>query len=344
MMKKLLIMLAVFFLAAPTMAADWNFYGSVRMSTFYTDWDPDDGTEGDKDIYWRQQGNSRIGASVWVNDHISGGFEMGASDFNKRKLFGTYTFDNGSDLLIGQTYPPTSSYFYSNNVFFEDFNLLGAGQFYTSRQAMIQWSGAGFRLALVEPSTRANTADPTDVVLPKIEASYGFKADNWFVDIFGGYNSFDVEGATQDTDVTSYVLGLGGGVNIGGFFINLGGHWGLNLGNYGAIRLDILDTFKNVADDIDNEGFGGLAVIGYNISDRLTVEAGYGYVNYELDVDGADGDSMQWTYLNIVINIAPNFIIVPEVGRYKSDFETEADGSDFSGNVTYIGAKWQINF
>ena len=34
-MRKIGMVLALFCLAAPAMAADWNFYGSARMATFY---------------------------------------------------------------------------------------------------------------------------------------------------------------------------------------------------------------------------------------------------------------------------------------------------------------------
>ncbi len=40
-MKKLFIVFAVLCLAAPAMAADWNFYGSARMATFYSIVDKD---------------------------------------------------------------------------------------------------------------------------------------------------------------------------------------------------------------------------------------------------------------------------------------------------------------
>ncbi len=77
-MKKLLIIFAVLCLAAPAMAADWNFYGSARMATFYS--------IVDKDIKVTTTpltapiGLSRATAvsapNVKVNDQIGGAFEM----------------------------------------------------------------------------------------------------------------------------------------------------------------------------------------------------------------------------------------------------------------------------
>jgi hypothetical protein len=155
-MKKLLIIFAVLCLAAPVMAADWNFYGSARVKTFWNqnDFGPEGSQADDLDVQWENQGNARIGATVKVNDQIGGGFEYGNGP-NLRKLYGTYTFGNGSELLIGQTYPPTSGYFYSDSVFGDDGDLLGMGQFYAGRSPMIQWSMGGFKVALVKPTTGA---------------------------------------------------------------------------------------------------------------------------------------------------------------------------------------------
>ena len=125
-MKKLLIVLAVLCLAAPTMAAEWNFYGNSRFATFSIDKDMDlPNVDSDTDTLWTQQGNSRIGATVKFNDQIGGRFEYGAgSNINKRHLYGTYNFGVG-EVLIGQTYTPTSDYFYSNSVINDDGDLLG---------------------------------------------------------------------------------------------------------------------------------------------------------------------------------------------------------------------------
>jgi hypothetical protein len=59
--------LSVFF-ASPLFAADWSFYGSQRMNTFYVDRDFGDnevnGENDDWGIDWNFQTNSRMGANV----------------------------------------------------------------------------------------------------------------------------------------------------------------------------------------------------------------------------------------------------------------------------------------
>ncbi len=75
---------------------------------------------------------------------------------NLRKLYGTYTFGGGSELLLGQNYTPLGSYFYSNSVFDGDGDLLGVGQFYNGRQPMVQWKTGGLKLAAITPNTPAD--------------------------------------------------------------------------------------------------------------------------------------------------------------------------------------------
>ena len=73
------------------------------------------------------------------------------------KLFGTYTFGGGSQLLLGQTYTP-SALFYSNSVFDGDGDLLGVGEFYEGRLPMIQWKMGGLKVALIQPTTMVRLA------------------------------------------------------------------------------------------------------------------------------------------------------------------------------------------
>jgi hypothetical protein len=386
-MKKLLIIFAVLCLAAPAMAADWNFYGSGRMTTFWSDVDPDTtGADSDLDLNHTIQTNARIGANVKVNDQIGGKFEYGTSggNANLRLLYGTYTFGNGSQLLVGQSYTPTSGYFYSNSVFDDDGDLLGVGQFYVGRKPMVQWSMGGFKVALVQPNTEDELGKPfkaelieeiaddlgltdeeaedilgiideidfdaaasaagadLDVTLPKIEANYKFKSDMFFIDVFGGYQTYEIEFENQTWDVDSYVVGLGGGVNFGAFFLNAGVHMGQNLGNYGAYNpVGIADDagYTDTGGTLDNDGLGYLAVLGFNASEMFTIEVGYGYEEAEVDNSNDKQQATQY-YLNSTINIAPGFFIVPEVGY----IEKETDQNTATPNTTYYGLKWQINF
>jgi hypothetical protein len=361
-MKKLFIIFAIVCLAAPAMAADWNFYGHSRFATWYVDDDYDGnetvGTLGpydsDKDVQWENGGNSRFGANVSVNDQIGGGVEIGfdGGDIYTRKIFGTYTFGNGSQLLVGRTYTPTAL-FYSNSVYGGDGDLLGLGEYYDGRQDMIQWKMGGFKVALIDPATSGLDNPVVNTILPKVEASYGFKGDAFFLDIIGAYQTYELDGGTAlgTEDVDAYLGILGGGANFGALFLKAQVHMGINAGDLGSsgpyvtgptmtpTTGAVIDTTAWTVRDTDN--LGGLVVLGFNLSEMFTIEGGVGYESYEVDADGAPTETLMQYYLNTTINIAPGFFIVPEVGMvtYDPDVANAPEPERF-----YFGAKWQINF
>jgi hypothetical protein len=356
-MKKLFIIFAVLCLAAPAMAADWNFYGSARFATFWVSDDFDqiiDGHDGDDDLQWAQQGNSRVGANVKFNDQIGGRFEYGDNGtlVSKRIVYGTYKFGAG-ELLIGQTYTP-SAMFYSNSVFDSDGDLLGVGEFYDGRSQMIQLKMGGFKVALIRPTVNGVGDVATDVTIPKVEVAYGFKTDMFFADVFAGYQTFELDGGALDPsfDVDSYVAGIGGGVNLGPVYIKASAHIGQNLGNMGGYNPLAFDTAAEFvvnpvtgADEIrDTDAFGALAVVGFNVSEKLVIEGGVGYQNYEKDIAGTQDETGMQYYVNATINIAPGFFIVPEVGHITADYDVGVAVVDPEPTRTYVGAKWQINF
>ena len=357
-MKKLLVILLVLGLAAPAMAADWNFFGSARMATFWSDFDGEDLGGEDEGLDHFLQGNSRVGANVKVNDQIGGAFEYGTG-VNIRKLYGTYNFGSGS-LLVGQTYTPTSNYFYSNSVYGQDGDLLARGQFYAGRRAMVQLSMGGFKFALVEPTAGTAALDEfsdVDFTLPKFEVSYSLKSDVFFLDAFGGYQTYELEDAAEDTiDVDAWTVGLGGGVMFGPVTVSAAANIGQNYGSYGAMqaiygaRANLLPAAVAAAiggptldgdDTGDSDAMQALLVVNFKVSDTLALEAGAGYAKYEADSDD-EFEELQY-YANAVITIAPGFFIVPEIGLI--DLEADVLGSSFdAGEVFYAGLKWQINF
>jgi len=354
-MKKLIVILAAIAMVgaftATTMAAEWNFYGSARMATFYTSDDPGNDADSIDNFNHDLQGNARIGANVKASDAIGGRFEYGhsssASNVGLRMLYGTYNFGMG-EVLVGQTYTPLTS-FYSNSVFDGDGDLLGVGQFYEGRLPMVQLKMAGFKVALIKPnvaSTLEGTAS-TEAKMPKIEASYGFKFDNFFADAFAGYQTYDEKGTIiGDQSVDSWVVGIGGGMSLGPFYGNIGVHYSINQGQYGAYNPGnagpMADEAQIVGGEVkDNKGYGYLAVVGFKAGDKFTIEAGYGNETNELDIDNSNKDETDQYYLNLTWNIAPGFFVVPEVGFI--DRKDNAQGND-QGDLTYYGLKWQINF
>ena len=346
-MKKLLVLLAagafVLGLTLPAMSADWSFYGSSRLSTFFdSDSEEVSGTGyDDDDLTWSLQGNSRIGANVKAGN-IAGRFEYGSGP-NLRLLYGTWNFGAGS-LLVGQSYTPWN-YFISNQVYGGDQDLLPTGGMYDGRRPMIQLSSHGFKLALVQPNTATlggyGQVD-TDTSIPKIEASYAFNAGPAKLSLFGLYNTFDaVDAANNEEGVDSYGLGFGFMMPFGAAYLN-GNIWmGQNIGASGIWNFGADDPTWDGTSIVDNDTTGYALVAGFKMSDAISFELGYGSTMNELDVSGADEDEATALYAQATINIAKGFTVTPEIG--KIDYKEDAAGND-QGDTTYFGAKWQINF
>ena len=362
-MKKLLVLLAaVAFVVAftvPAMSADWGFYGSARMTTFMNSVSEEASATGfdDDDLTWGLQGNSRIGAKVKAGD-IGGGFEYGTG-INLRKLYGTWKFGAGT-LLVGQTYVPVNL-FYSNQVWGSDTDMLKFGGVYDGRRPMIQLSTGALKIALVQPNvsnidpvtktttwpdgvktvTTTGTFVDTDTTLPKIEASYSFKAGPAALTVVGGYNTYDeVDAADKEESIDSYIVGLGFNVGLGAAYVKGNIYTGQNLAQYGLWQAGNASATYSAGEVIDNDSIGYLVVVGFKATDTIKLELGYGSNQHDRDDFKTEDDTSAY-YAQATINLAKGAFIVPEVGVVDyGDSSAEVD----QGDQTYFGAKWQINF
>lgn len=432
-MKKffLIAVLLVFWAGSVHASAKWEFYGSARVSTFYTDWDVDfldgpgynpfTGTGGDTESFEEAlNGNARIGAHVKVNDSITARFEYGAKSgkANIRILWGEWDFGAGS-LGVGQHYTPLL-FPYSNQVYNiyamedGDTNMSLLGMLYGKREPMIRLKFGTFQIAAVQPrllvnsyfqcsgdytgmvtagvtnggppgtpefyaaaeqyvsdNTGAALAGPdTRVVIPNIQAKYRIDFSWGHINLAGGFQQFEVEDDGESWDVTSYVLALGGRLNLGNAYFK-GCVWGgQNVGNLADILVSgqVFSTWKNALADsnvrlrdgagvglarwsdgslefaggpekgiVDNDAIAALFVAGYEIRKGLYVEAGYGYTRTKLDTDGAEKDDCHTVYLQSTIFLAEGVFLTPEIGYLDAVQEGQPE-------VFYGGIKWQINF
>jgi hypothetical protein len=331
-MKKIIVVLATLALvgafAGSAMAADWAFYGSARMSTFWTS--VDNGTDDD-DLGWDLQGNSRIGATV-KHDAVTGGFEYGTG-VNVRKLYGEWNFGSGK-LLAGQTYTPIT-FFYSGQVYGADNGLLDGGAAYGGRRGMLQLSFGSFKFAAVQPVLRTVAGGDQDTYLPRFEASWTTGTDQFNFDLFGGFQSYDIDAAT-DMEVTSYVLGFSGKVNFGAAWLAGGasiyqngddaGWLGGGDANLNALGTDVADT----------DAWMAFVAFGFKASDMVSFEVGLGYKEEDPDLATAADIELLTIYANLPLTIGPGVYVIPEVG-YMTEDNSNVD-------TFYLGAKWQINF
>jgi hypothetical protein len=342
----------------------WSFYGSARFATFYeTSDDEFNDSYGMTDLSgadskttrWGMAGNSRIGAKVKKGD-FGGRFELGLKEnqgVGTRLMYGTYTF-NDVTVLFGQDYAPLGDWGNSNQVFSWDNDLAGFGIIDENRVPQVKISFKGLQVALVEnigadTCGLSETDAKTEVLIPHLELKYSLATDKFFGDVFGGFNSYKVKYASTsnsfDKTVSAYALGVNGGVTINPVYANAmvwmarnGKQLGLNQANAAGALID-------ATGDITNDKDMGFALVaGVNIQ-KITVEAGYGYVQSELDTSGAKKDDAQSYYINAVIPIAEGngakLTVVPEIGVI--DYMKDASGND-EGSATYFGAKWQLDF
>jgi hypothetical protein len=362
-MKKLIAIFLVLCIAGPVMAADWSFYGSARMNTWWDHRDYKDvvpaslGTEDDDDdLQWDFASNSRLGARVKA-DKVSGRIELALPSTNThdgnvqtRLMFGEWKFADNMKLKVGKDYTPTSQ-FTSSQTFFEDLGLLGIGTTYGRRPGQISLSIGGFELALIQPnSTNTFAGGDTDEWLPKIEAKFGMPLGMFSFNVMGGFQTFtvqDVGGAiTDDIDIISYILGADVGLNIGAFYVKAAGSWGQNWTN--ARWNDLAFTsnanagaaLKGGDDTDDCMSWMASLVLGFKFSSDLAFEVGGGYRVDDNDAAN-DKDEAYSIYANATITLAPGVYLVPEVGYF--DYMDDNAGND-QGYEWYAGMKWQIDF
>ncbi|MBN2297887.1 MAG: hypothetical protein JXM72_04810 [Deltaproteobacteria bacterium] len=347
--------LTVFFVAfsVPVMAADWNLYGSARMSTFY--WDKNKNAGDDQATDWDLQGNARIGAMVNVSEAIDGRFEFAVTDetsaaksVSTRLLYATYKFDGGT-LLLGQSYTPLADMFYSNQVYgwiAGDTDLLGVGQIWDWRRPMIMLSMKGLQVALVEPTgvTDLGTGGDEDIIVPKLEVKYHYVKDNLFADIFGGYQTYRICDIPNESSqpVSAYTVGLGGGATFGKAYLKGGAYIAKNAGQFDLLHIVADDATFGSSKLTDNNLFGGLVVAGFKATDKVDLQAGYGFVVSRMEESTSDKDTASSYYAQASIAVVPGFFIVPEIGVI--DYGRSAAVDVPQGKNVYGGAKWQINF
>ncbi len=91
----------------------------------------------------------------------------------------------------------------------------------------------------------------------------------------------------------------------------------------------------------DNDAYGFVIAGGYKLNDTFSFEAGYGYVEAEVDdVTYVKDDTVAY-YIQSTVTLADGVFFVPEIGRIdKGNTNLNAADSD----TTYAGIKWQINF
>ena len=320
---------------------------------------------------------------------VETGFTMDG-DFSM--MYGTWDFGPGT-ILIGKGLGPVN-FFPSNMVFLDEHGAVGFGGVFTYFKPLIMLSFSGdygnIKLAAAEPQTTTrvfpqggapvmqnttvapwNSLDggteatvtglgDCETSLPKLEASYGHSFGPVSFSLMGGWQSFEERNTLTDKsyDIDSWLVGLGVKTSFGPVYINGVVTTGQNEEQYMCEWQQGNDSaiYDAVRDEIiDNETDGFNIIAGVKVNDMVTIEAGYGWLEHELDMhSGYVGpnsmeDDTQLYYLQAVITLAKGVTITPEIGKIDWGEDTITSNgvggvAADDGDMIYYGAQWRIQF
>jgi len=173
-------------------------------------------------------------------------------------------------------------------------------------------------------------------MLPKIEAKYSMPVSNFSLGVYGGYNTY--KDLAADENVDSMLAGLGFNGSFGAFWFNSAFTWAQNATN-GGFGLSYANAAAAGGEDTTTMAVA--VALGMAASEQMSFEGGVGYWADTNDDLGDETDTNMAIYVNMTYTIAPGFFVVPEVGYI--DMMKDMNDND-EGNMTYAGAKWQMNF
>jgi hypothetical protein len=365
-MKKLIAVLLVLLFAAPAIAADWNFYGSARVTTFYTVRERSSFENEDTDLDHRLQNNSRIGVNVKA-DKVAGRVELalrangaasggsGDETVNTRLIYGDWKFSDNGFLRVGKELSILDMTEVSNQVYGSDNDLTGIAPS-ANRTSGVSLGLGGFRFALVQPATTtswgaAGNTVQNDAKWPKLEASYTLPIGKDFTfGVGGGFQSVEATnpGNGDMEYINSYMVNAKFLAAIGAFYAKVAGYYGENMfnANWGTGGIGQSGTYSTAGFDGTNrqdaKSYGGGGSLGLNFTDTIAFEAGGGYRIDENDVASDDNVDSWGVYAQMTYKFAPGCKITPEVG-YISNQDDFATG-DSGGYDWYAGLQWRIDF
>lgn len=363
-MKKLIVaMAALALMATSAYAAEWDFYGSATVDTFWSDDDQNAGTDNvDTQIQADLIGSgSVIGANVKVSDELTGRFEYANANANAvslRHIYGEWNFGAGS-LIVGQTDGAFDTDI-STQVF-DDGHVGTMGCADTGRAPLVKFVFGGLKFNIEAPElgivtgAAAPVTTTSEATLPQINASYTFTLNNISIELGGAYQTYEYEPVAGGTefDVTSYVVGAQFGATLGAFNLAASIFGGENAANLVGVDTAVDTTsytaarsegyaYYDGAKVYDAESFGFALVGSYTINEMFAISAGYGYAENTVDVAAgtvSEDDEACTYYVNLPITLAPGVVITPEIGVV--DYEEALTTED---TTTYFGARWKISF
>lgn len=350
-MKKQLVILSavaavtVTAFAVPAMA-ETTLYGSARVATFYNFADAKTtGTTGKTAGFDEHlQGNSRFGAN-FSNGEVGGKVELGTA-VNTRLLYGTYNFGSGK-LTVGQDY--NSYYTFTAQVHGDDNVMNGYGSLWDGRQAQLRVNlNNGFYFAAIQPTGSVNAVPSTTggivnnaeaasnikLYLPKLNVGYAGKSGN--ISYNAGLVGQTFKNVTANEQVNALLGYVNGKAGFGATTLMANLSFAQNAGNMGfAGRQSFAAATKK-----DAKGFEGYVQVSQKLSDKLSANAGLGYVTDKTSGNASADDKMLF-FVNAPITLTKNVYITPEFSYYD-EMKSAADKDQAKSYA--LGAQFRIDF
>jgi len=380
-MKKFIVLFAVLvvvFAFSAQAIADVSLYGSARFQTYSVKKDKEQAVNtayDDTDTVWQLDSLTRFGAKFQSGD-VGGLWEMDArsahnnantayntdtsslGDLRIRHAYGTWNFGAGQ-LLVGQTWPLTDAL--QSNLQYTDSGMQwwGGLGYVDARITQIRLTFGNLAVAFLSPNVPSAAGglwggSDIDTTLPKVEVKYSLPLEPVTLNLYGGWQNYeDVNPTDQSKDVTSWVGAAQAKAKFGAAYVNFIVSYAVNAGDYGLGASKTMDdAYLNQAgtDYEDMETTAALLVVGFKVSDMVTIEGGYGKIKSEGDWPGSKlEDDAQAYYINATLTMAPGVYIVPEFAVFDKEdrYGTAGVGSATAteeGKVTVVGVFWKIDF
>jgi hypothetical protein len=360
-MRKLFVILAVVALAVTFTApakAEVSFYGHILMLTYILDSSADYNNFNngwnfsDSDTVWRMDdGDSRFGARFKSGDFSANVEIRPRSDALERQWNASWNFGTGT-LSIGHMWSPEFSCI--TGAAYVPGILGGYGDpGCTVRADMVKLTMGALQVALVEPyDARAPVTGfgDTDTSLPKIVASYTLNVGPAAIKAFGGYQTYEEVNTATDSGVSidSYVVGVNASAAFGPAYVKAMYWVGQNEATYAPPPYPVAtangpDYTGTTLTDADNSAYA--AVVGYHISETMTIEAGYEASKYECDAGAVREDTNSAYYVTLPIKVGTNMTVTPEFLFLDDEDYKNAAGTEIKqGDRTIYGVAWKITF
>lgn len=348
-------------------AADWNFYGSVRLSTFGEALLDTGDADTEFSNYYRMQPNSRLGANV-KDGAITATFEAGIGPVAKasggstdalvlRRLFASWQVNPDLAVLAGQEYT-LIHYTANNQVWGNDNNLGKQGAIDEAREPQLRISAYGAQLALISGKQSpievrdglSYEARPSNI--PKVELNYSHAMGPLNLGAALGYNRYrlDAVGSRGLYDAAYTLQNFVGVLDLGFKNSALSAHasagFALNGAEYGlAISSPFKAYLDNSGEVVSSTSWMGFANMQVPIGAYVAPEAGVGLERHGQEFGHEDASLTRLSaYVQTSIYPVKNVTLVPEVG-IRLESGTDKQGEDFDNpTLLYYGAKSQINF